>query len=544
VRDVESDIVVWGPGPERVAVGWSACAAAAERVAEVLRRHDLTEGDVLVVAGATGYATLLVLLAAWSCGAAVSIVPAGAGRRPAAVAAGLVARAASVAAPAAYAGPATWAAVAEAAQAGHAPVRVDEAAVAAAVHADHGDGPGGPGDAGDRLVERLHTGLPADGLAVLQATSGSTGEPRLVPVTWGMVRANMAAIARRLELDGRDSFVSWMPLYHDMGLFGYVVLPALLRARMTLVPPEAFAVSPGAFVKALALRRGTMSGVPTSGLALLERALGRGEAADLSPLRRLVCGAEMIDVEVSERLLATGRRHGLAPDVLAYAYGMAEATLAVSLRPGTVPAEAEDAGPVASSHGDAAAWCRPGARGLPRTGTPVDAAAVRVAGPTGAPCPERVVGEIEIRGPSVMAGYLGRTPAESGVVDGWLRTGDLGYLAGGEIVVVGRRQDVVVVGGRKLLPDDVERVVGALPGIRAGRVVAVPIAGRAGEALAVVAERRDDSVDERAVRVAVRAELGVTPERVVFVARGAVPKTSSGKLRRAASRGLVTGTSG
>jgi fatty-acyl-CoA synthase len=165
---------------------------------------------------------------------------------------------------------------------------------------------------------------------------------------------------------------------------------------------------------------------------------------------------------------------------------------------------------------------------------------LRVVGPSGAPCPERVVGEIEIRGPAVMDGYLGRTPAESGVVEGWLRTGDLGYLAGGEVVVVGRRRDMVVVGGRNVLPEDVERVVGALAGIRAGRVVALPVASRSGDALAVVAERRDDSVDERAVRAAVQCELGVAPERVVFVARGAVPKTSSGKLRRAACRELLT----
>jgi fatty-acyl-CoA synthase len=539
VRDVESDIVVWGPGAERAAVGWSAGAAAAERVAQVLRRRGLAEGDVLVVAGATGYPTLLVLLAAWACGAAVSVVPAGVGRRPAAVAAGLATRVAQVGARAAYADAATWAAVP--ACGGDGVVRVDERGVAAAAAAGEGTGPRGPGDAGDRLVERLHTGLPADGLAVVQATSGSTGEPRLVPVTWAMVRANMAAIARRLDLDGRDSFVSWMPLYHDMGLLGYVVLPALLRARMTLVPPEAFAVSPRVFVRALAARRGTMSGSPTSGLTLLDRALGRGDPGDLTALRRLVCGAEMIDLGVCERLLATGCRHGLAPDVLTFAYGMAEATLAVSLRPGTVPAEAEDGGTVASPGVDAGAWCRPGARGLARTGPPVDGTTLRLVGPPGARCAERVVGEIEIRGPSVMGGYLGRTPAESGVVDGWLHTGDLGYLSGGEVVVVGRRRDVVVVGGRNVVPEDVERVVGALPGIRAGWVAAVPIAGPSGGALAVVAERRDDSVDERAVRVAVRSDLGVTPERVVFVPRGAVPKTSSGKLRRAACRALLAG---
>jgi acyl-CoA synthetase (AMP-forming)/AMP-acid ligase II len=144
-----------------------------------------------------------------------------------------------------------------------------------------------------------------------------------------------------------------------------------------------------------------------------------------------------------------------------------------------------------------------------------------------------------------MASYLGRSAADSSVgPDGWFRTGDLGYLVDGELVVVGRAKDIVVVGGRNVVPDDVERAVGALAGIRPGRVAAVPVAGRAGEALGVVAERTDDAagaaVDAAAVRAAVQRALALAPEVVTFVARGAMPKTTSGKLRRQACRGLLT----
>lgn len=539
------DVSVVDAAGREVSAGWDELAAATSRLAVSLQRRGLCDGAVAVVAGSTAYETVLTILASWECGAAVCVVPAGTRHDPTRVALDVGRAVERLDARLVYA-PATV----------HDPVRL-RLGGAPASEVLLLDERGVAGAASGAAGRAVHPGIagrlgshPDGAVAIFQPTSGTTGRQRIVPVTWGMLRHNVTAIARRLGLTGRDSFASWMPLFHDMGLVLHLVAPALLGARLALVPPETYAAAPAAFPALVDRRRGTVAGTTSSGVALLERSLvdrrHPGGGLDLSCLRSLVCGAEMIDVELCERAVAAGETHGLRPDVFAFGYGMAEATLAVSLRRPGRPAEAEDAATLGGA--DDRAWARPTGRGFARTGPPVAGTAVRVVAVEGRwPLGEHEVGEIEVRGPSVMSAYVGRTPDASGIdAGGWLRTGDLGYWSAGEVAVVGRRDDVVVVGGLKVVPDDVERIVGAIPGVRPGRVAAVPVRGRAGEALGIVAERSDRTggaaVDERAVRVAVRHELGVLPEAVTFVPRGTVPKTTSGKLRRAACRRLLART--
>ncbi|HKE75464.1 MAG TPA: AMP-binding protein [Acidimicrobiales bacterium] len=513
---------------------WGELAAAAAGVAEGLGRAGVGPGRVVAVEGHTAVEAVVAIFAAWRCGAAVTVLPPAPAGDPAPFARDLAWRRSRLDVGAAYLGDATAAGLDPAALAGVVPL--DPARVAAAARTGParppaGDGagaaPSGPGD-----------------VAVYQATSGTTRGPRLVPVTWSMLLANLAGITERLDLRRSDRFVSWMPLYHDMGLVLFLVLPAYLDAATALVPSARFATNPALWAAVAGRERATVTGMTTYGLALLERGLRRERAHDLSTLRSIVLGAEMIDLGLCDDVAATGRRHGLRPDVFACAYGLAEGTLGVSVHPPAPSAAAEE-----PPSGPGGGWLRPLDRGCARLGRPLSSVEVRIVpaagraelgqgGAHGSGRGAGPVGEIEIRGPSVMAGYVGEgDPRRPG---GWLPTGDLGYLSGGEVVVAGRCKDVLMAGGRTLAPDDVERVVGRLACVRRGRVAAVADVGPAGEGFSVVAERaRGTEPDARAVRVALRRQLGVGPLRVSFVAPGDLPRTTSGKLRRGAARALL-----
>jgi fatty-acyl-CoA synthase len=541
------DVTVVDQAGAEVSASWADLAAAASRVGASLRQRRIGDNAVMVAPGTTAYETLVAIFGAWECGAAVSLVAAGGRRDPGSTSRDLERTVDLLGARCVYApSPVRERIATEWSSRGRGIVVLDERIVP---RAEYDRTSCQRTVDGERLADRLGRGYAPEAVAVLQATSGTTGAPRIVPVTWQMLRCNIGAVAKRLGLGARDSFVSWMPLYHDMGLVAFVLMPALLGARLALVPPESFAAAPEVFPTMIERQRGTFAGTTSSALALLERGLRRRQPPfDLSSLRSLACGAEMIDLELCERAVAAGTPHGLRPDVFSFAYGMAEATLGVSVHPPDTTCVGEELASSLVSDRAGMGWIRPrpGTYGFARTGPPLDGIDVRlVDADTGQPLDVGDVGEIEIRGPSVMRSYVGHTPAESGIdPSGWFRTGDLGFLSAGQVVIVGRRKDLIVAGGRNIVPDDVERIVGALSGIRRGRVAAVPVRGRAGEALGIVAERSAHAasmgVDERAVRLWVSRELGVIPEAVRFVPRGTLPKTTSGKLRRLACRPLLT----
>jgi fatty-acyl-CoA synthase len=344
-----------------------------------------------------------------------------------------------------------------------------------------------------------------------------------------------------------------MPLYHDMGLIGFVITALSAGASLVLMSPQRFVSDPSLWMHAISDHRATITGGPNFAYALTCRILGSGSAGDLdlSSLRLALNGAEPVDYEVMNEFVRVGKTYGLKARVPYPVYGLAEATLAVTFpRPGRryrldyvsrkgieEEGKAEPADPGEE-----------GTRTLVSLGTPLEGVEISIVKEDGTEAVERDVGEVCVRGASVMQGYWGDAAATAEtLIGGRLHTGDLGYLAGGELYLVGRIKDMVIIGGRNLFPEDVERCAEQVSGIRKGNVVAFGITTRRGrERLVLVSETRLSCCDAateaaKAVSSAVREEIGVPVREVVLVPAGSLPKTSSGKKRRFLCRDLYLG---
>ncbi len=385
-----------------------------------------------------------------------------------------------------------------------------------------------------------------DSLAILQFTSGSTADPKGVMLPHQCVTANIDAISVGAAMDlAGERVASWLPLYHDMGLIGLLGVPMTNGIDLVLAGPQDFLAAPGRWLDWMSTFGCTVTGGPNFSYALAARALRRGTNLDLSRWRLALNGAEPIDPDSVESFLGAGAAFGLDPGVAFCVYGMAEATLAISFPdPGagmtvdTVDRRVLETDGYAAPVDDD----RESARRLPRLGHVLNGLELRVVDPdSGAARVGREVGEIELRGDSITPGYFRNPDATAATIhDGWLRTGDLGYLVDGEVVICGRRKDVIIVGGRNVFPEDIERAVGGVDGVRAGNVIAFGTTGRRGrEAIVVVAETRVE-VGTDPVRSAVAERvtdaIGIPPTEIVLVAPGTLPKTSSGKLQRSLCR--------
>lgn len=370
-----------------------------------------------------------------------------------------------------------------------------------------------------------------DDLAVLQYTSGSTRRPRGVPVTHGQLAANVSAmkVATRHE-QVHGCLLSWLPLCHDLGLVGGLVLAMSCGCPLVLQSPAAFAARPMSWFEAITTHRATATAAPNFAWGLMARLLDTHDPGiRLDSLRLALTGAEPIDPATMARFVEVGRRHGLDPAAITCAYGLAEATLAVTVSAPGLRVDTVD--PVAlETRGEAVPTAD--GRSLTRLGGPVPGVRLRVVDTDGRELADRKVGQIEVAGASVMRGYWGQPEAA-----GWLRTGDLGYLADGDLVVCGRESDVVFAAGRNVFPQDVEAAACAVPEVRAGNAVAFGTPG-----LVVVVESRVWADPEAAtalraaVRTAVLTEIGLAPRAVEVLPPGALPKTTSGKVRRAETR--------
>jgi fatty-acyl-CoA synthase len=389
-----------------------------------------------------------------------------------------------------------------------------------------------------------------DRLAILQFTSGSTADPKGVMLPHRTVGANLDAIVAATGLSpDHDVLVSWLPLYHDMGLVGLLTLPMTTGTPLVLGAAQDFMARPAVWMEWMSTYGGTATAGPNFSYVLATRALNRGAQLDLSRLRIALNGAEPVDPDTVEAFVAAGERHGLRPGAVFPAFGMAEIAIA-----GTFPE------PMSGLRTDAvdlrvlereqyAAPVSPGAEGSRRLailGRPVAGLEIRVVDPeTGEVRQDREVGELEIRGSSVTSGYYKRPDATAALFhDGWLRTGDLAYLLEGEMVMCGRIKDVIIVGGRNVFPEDIERALVGLDGVRAGNVIAFGIAGERGkESLVVVAESKSDdtSTVRRSVADRVRETIGLPAKDIVFVVPGSLPKTSSGKLQRSLCKSRYLG---
>jgi fatty-acyl-CoA synthase len=372
----------------------------------------------------------------------------------------------------------------------------------------------------------------------VQFTSGSTDDPKGVMLPHRCLVENIEAIVDAAGLGTEDTGVSWLPLYHDMGLIGLLMTPMTTGFELGLAPPQDFLSAPGDWMRWMSDMRATVTGGPNFAYALAARALRRADGLDLSSWRIALNGAEPIDPSSVEGFLESGAAHGLDSKSAFCVYGMAEATLAISFPEPSTGMAVDTVDRAALEHERYAAPANGGdARRLPLLGRTLRGIDLRVCDPdTGAPRGEREVGELEIRGTSVTPGYFGRPElTDASFHDGWLRTGDLGYTVDGEVVVCGRIKDVIIVGGRNVFPEEIERAAAGVEGVRTGNVIAFGTEGRRGkEGVVVVAETRAGELrtlhDEVIDRVC--DAVGIPPLEVVFVRAGSLPKTSSGKLQR------------
>jgi fatty-acyl-CoA synthase len=395
-------------------------------------------------------------------------------------------------------------------------------------------------------------------LVILQYTSGSTSEPKGVMIPDRVLSANIAACCAAAELSEGDVMVSWLPLYHDMGLVGFLALPMTRGVDLVQAAPQDFMAHPGHWMEWISDHRGTATAGPNFAWVLATRALKRATGLDLSSLTLALSGAEPVDPTAVDAFVAAAEPHGLDPGCVFPAFGMAEVAIGGSFPPRgrgmvcdmvdrVVLERDRVAKPVEVHDPDDLALA---VRRLPLLGRAVPGLELRVVDPdTLEPRPERHVGELLIRGTSVTPGYYKRPDATSALFhEGWLCTGDLAYLVDDELVLCGRIKDVIIIGGRNVFPEDIERAIGGIDGVRAGNVIAVGVEGYKGkESVVVVAEVRvtGDDPSARATHLAaIRDEVhhralevsGVPPRDVMLVAPGSLPKTSSGKLQRAACR--------
>jgi fatty-acyl-CoA synthase len=385
-----------------------------------------------------------------------------------------------------------------------------------------------------------------DALAILQFTSGSTADPKGVMVPHRCIAANLDAIVDTIDVDPeRDTAASWLPLYHDMGLIGLLGAPMIMGFDLALASPQDFLAAPARWMEWMAEFGATVTAGPNFAYALAARALGRLDRLDLSRWRVALNGAEPIDPAAVEKFLAVGAGHSVDPRAAFCVFGMAEATLAVTFPTPGAGMHVDTVDQRVLETDQYAAPVDPDAVGsvrrLPLLGRPLEGLELRISDPTtGLAMRDREVGEIELRGRSISPGYYGNARATADARRGdWFRTGDLGYLVDSELVVCGRLKDVIIVGGRNVFPEDVERAAESVEGVRPGNVIAFGTEGRRGrEAVVVVAETKlDETGHVRDALVArVRDAIGVPPEDVVLVQPGTLPKTSSGKPQRSLCR--------
>jgi fatty-acyl-CoA synthase len=374
-------------------------------------------------------------------------------------------------------------------------------------------------------------------IAVIQYTSGSTAAPKGASLSHRGILEAIRIVGEGCSVTpASDRYAGWLPFFHDWGLFGYVVRPLVLGCEADLLPTERFARNPVEWFRVITRAGATITSGPSSAYEVAWRAAGRdGSGIDLSSLRICEHGAETIDPRVLDLAETVGVPLGLNPGALAGAFGMAEVTLGASITPIGVRCPVDEVDPSRLGGGHASpAWDGSG-RKIASCGLPLPEVSWRIAGEDG-PLPERQVGELQLRSPSVMEGYW--QSEDQPFEDGWLKTGDLGYLADGSFHYVSRAKDIVIAFGRNYAPDDFEWAAGRVAGVRKGRVVA--FAGPGGEdhvIVAVEAEREaDPSVLAHNVLEAVADEVGHAPHQVVVVPKGTITKTTSGKPQRSALR--------
>ena len=365
----------------------------------------------------------------------------------------------------------------------------------------------------------------ADTPAVLQGTAGSTGNPRTAQLSGNAVLNNLNGLLTRFDVDPAvDRGCTWLPLYHDMGLT-FLLSGALVGTPVWLAPTAAFTASPFRWLRWLSESGATMTAAPNMAYSMIGKYARLVSDVDLGRVRVSINGGEPIDCTAMERYADALSKFGFDAGALAPSYGLAESTCAV-----TIPA----AGTGLLYDETTSATTDSDPRRHAILGAPIPGMEIRIgaASELAAEVSGRDVGEIEIRGTSMMSGYLGDTPLQP---DAWFPTGDLGYLTDDGLVICGRAKEIITIAGRNVFPAEIERVAAEIRGVREGAVVAVGTDDDSTrQGLVITAEfRGPDEAGARSELVAkVASECGIVPANVVFVRPGTLPRTSSGKLRR------------
>jgi 1-acyl-sn-glycerol-3-phosphate acyltransferase len=389
----------------------------------------------------------------------------------------------------------------------------------------------------------------ADAPALIQYTSGSTGDPKGVLLTHANILANIRAIGQAVAVRPDDVTVSWLPLYHDMGLIGAWLGSLYHGVPLVVMSPLAFLSRPSRWLSAVHTFRGTVSAAPNFAFDLCVHKIQDEDiqGLDLRTWRVAMNGSEAVSADTIDRFVRRFAPFGFSAGIMCPVYGLAESSVALTISPVGRPPRVDalhresferkrDIRPAdpADAHALRFVAC----------GVPLPGHQIRIVDATGQPRGERSEGRIEFCGPSVTSGYFRNADATRAAMhDGWMDSGDLGYLADGELFITGRVKDIIIQAGRNICAQEVEEAAGAAPDVRKGCVAAigVPDPHRGTERLVVVAETRArDRARRQTLRAAVQdlvtAAIGVPPDEVIIANRGAVLKTPSGKIRRSAIR--------
>jgi fatty-acyl-CoA synthase len=391
----------------------------------------------------------------------------------------------------------------------------------------------------------------SDDIAYLQYSSGSTRFPHGVAVTHHALLDNLRAHGVGLHAAETDRVISWLPWYHDMGLVGCFLSPIAMQMSVDFLKTEDFARRPLAWLDMITRNPGTtLSYSPTFGYDICSRRMSSQTRAedrfDLSRWRIAGNGADMIRPEVMQAFVDSFDAAGFKASAFCPSYGLAEATLAVSLMPPGEGIRLELVEEHELSGGTADDSSRPRRyRAVVNCGKPVTDMQIEIRGPAGEILPDRGIGKVYVRGASVMHSYFRDEESTRACLsdDGWLDTGDMGYMSSGYIFIVGRAKDMIIINGRNHWPQDIEWAVEQLPGFKSGDIAAFAITGPSGEETpAVLVHCRVSGNEERGrlrdeIRDRVRAITGITPV-VELVPPRTLPRTSSGKLSRTKARKL------
>lgn len=392
------------------------------------------------------------------------------------------------------------------------------------------------------------TPITPDDAGFVQFTSGSTGDPKGVVLSHRNLVSNVHAMGLVSQMTPQDVTISWLPLYHDLGLIGAVLMPLYWQSGVVLMSPMAFLMRPSRWLQAFSKYRGTISSAPNFAYALCVRRVRPNErkGLDLSTWRIAGNGAEPISLRTLVDFQRTFGPHGFAEQAMQPMYGLAESTVGVTHSPFEHVFKWKQIDRAALGRGEVLSGEGPGSTTVVCVGKALPGHEVRIADKNGSPLPERRVGEVWVRGPSVMTGYLYDADATAKVMrDGWLLTGDLGFLSGNGLYITGREKDLIIVRGKNFAPEDIERVIERLGKVRGGGCIifAQHDPDTASDHIVAVCETRipmgasaSAEADREALKLlineATQEAFGLKLLDIALVPPGTLPKTSSGKKQR------------